>query len=46
MFIKLVKTVFLFTKSSPKRIFTISMLSLALSGAVTDPIKGLSEYRM
>ena len=41
--IKLVNTVFCLTNSSPKRIFTISTLSLALSGAVTEPINGLSE---
>ncbi len=35
--------VFCLTNSSPKRIFTISTLSFALSGAVTEPINGLSE---
>ncbi len=39
---RLVMTVFSSTNSSPKRIFAMSTLSWARSGAVTEPMKGLS----
>ena len=41
--IKLIITVFSLTNSSPKIIFAISIVSFARSGAVTEPIKGLSD---
>src|SRR3546814_16298177 len=41
-----VTTVLRSTKSAPKTIFAISMVSSALSGCVTEPMNGLSEYRM
>ena len=44
--IKLINTQFLSTNSSPNTIFTISTESCALSAAVTEPMKGLSEYLM
>jgi hypothetical protein len=40
---RLVMTVFLATKSAPNRIFAISTVSSARSGAVTEPMNGLSE---
>ena len=44
--IKLIITVLLLTNSSPKRILAMSIVSLARSGAVTEPINGLSERRI
>ncbi|MCY1308466.1 hypothetical protein D3C87_2167000 [compost metagenome] len=32
------------TNSSPKTIFAMAIVSSARSGAVTEPMKGLSEY--
>jgi len=34
------------TKSSPNTIFAMSTVSSARSGAVTEPMKALSEYTM
>ena len=44
--IRLVSTVFWSTKSSPNTIFAIATVSSARSGAVTEPMNGLSEYLM
>ena len=40
---RLVITVFDSTNASPKTIFAIETVSSARSGAVTEPMKGLSE---
>ena len=44
--IRLINTVLVSTKSAPNRIFAISTVSSARSGAVTEPMNGLSEYRI
>ncbi len=41
--IRLVRTVLVSTKSSPKTIFAMATVSSARSGAVTEPMKGMSE---
>ena len=41
--IRLIITVLLSTKAAPKAIFAIATESSARSGAVTEPMNGLSE---